>query len=83
LNLPRELAVKRILKPVTYVLAGFHGDRQADLGLACQACRAEAIARLDQIVAALPVAGAVFGAGDHTGTDQTGGGLSGCYLCLS
>jgi hypothetical protein len=71
------------LKPVTYVLAGFHGDRQADLGLACQACRAEAIARLDQIVAALPVAGAVFGAGDHTGTDQTGGGLSGCYLCLS
>src|SRR6266404_3125268 len=34
---------------------GFHGHRQAHLGLACQACRAEAIARLDQIVAALPV----------------------------
>ena len=33
---------------------GFHSDRQADIGLACQAYRAEAIARLDQIVAALP-----------------------------
>jgi hypothetical protein len=65
--------VKRILKPVTYVLA------QADLGLACQARRADAIARLDPIVAALPLAGAVFGTGDHTGTGQTGGGLFGCY----
>jgi hypothetical protein len=69
--------------PYIFWWTRLHGDRQADLGLARQACRAEAIARLDQIVAALPVAGAVFGAGDHTGTDQTGGGLSGCYLCLS
>jgi len=67
MGLQENLTVKRILKPVTYVLAAlyflvdaaFHGHRQADLGLACQACRAEAIARLDQIVAALPVAGAV------------------------
>jgi len=38
---------------------GFHSDRQADIGLACQAYRAEAIARLDQIFAAVPVVGAV------------------------
>ena len=33
---------------------GFHGHRQADLELACQARCAEAIARLDQIVATYP-----------------------------
>jgi hypothetical protein len=60
-------------------LPGFYGRRQADIGLACQAFGAEAIARLDQIVAALPVVGAFFGTSDHSGTGQTGGGLSGCY----
>ena len=36
------------------------GRRQADLELVCQACCAEAIARLNQIVAALSVAGAIL-----------------------
>jgi hypothetical protein len=47
-------------RPVFLGGRGFHGHRQADIGLACQACGSEAIARLDQIVAALPVVGAVF-----------------------
>ena len=34
------------------------------------------IARLDQVVAALPVVGAVFDTGDHAGTGQTGGGAA-------
>ena len=78
--------MQQILKPVTYTLAAlyfladaaFIAIAKPDIRLACQACRAQTIARLDQIIATLPIIGAAFGAGDHAGTGQTGGGLSGC-----
>src|SRR6185437_10791844 len=86
LNLPGELAVKRILKPVTYVLAALYFLVDAAFMAIAKPisdwlARHVVLRRLRAWIrsSALPVAGAVFGAGDHAGTGQTGGGLSGRY----
>jgi hypothetical protein len=55
---------------------GFHRGGQAALKLGRQALRAQEAAGLDQIATALPLARAVFGSCDHSGTGQTCSSLS-------
>jgi len=70
--------VKRILKPATYVIAALYFLVDAAFVAIAKPIsdwlarhvRAEAIARLIRSLRALPVAGAVFSTGDHTGTGQ-------------
>jgi hypothetical protein len=87
LDLLGELTVKRILKPVTYILAELYFLADA-VFMAIAKPISDWLARhvvlrqlraLIRSFAALPIVGAVFGTGDPAGTGQTGGGLSGCY----